>query len=131
MINARSDSELPKLQPGAAAQLAAASMIEADAAIRANISNTLMAMSADPTQDPGVVLRLYKCAAPPSSRARSAVAARRPPRPPPAWLEPLTWIKHPQYYSWTPQRRAARSSSEPLSSATDLKRERGARGGHS
>ena len=34
-------------------------MIEADAAIRANISNTLMAMSADPTQDPGVVLRLY------------------------------------------------------------------------
>ena len=65
-----------RLQPGAAAQLAAASMIEADAAFRANISNTLMAMSADPTQDPGVVLRLYKCAAPPSSRARSAVAAR-------------------------------------------------------
>jgi hypothetical protein len=35
-------------------------MIEADAAIRANISNTLMAMSADPTQDPGVFLLLCK-----------------------------------------------------------------------
>ena len=35
-------------------------MIEADSAIRANISNKLMAMSADPTQDPGVVLRLYE-----------------------------------------------------------------------
>ena len=44
----------------AAAQLAAASMVQADAAIRANIDNTLMTMSADPTQDPGVVLRLYK-----------------------------------------------------------------------
>ena len=35
-------------------------MVQADAAIRANIDNTLMTMSADPTQDPGVVLRLYK-----------------------------------------------------------------------